>query len=451
MDVDRPTAIALFRLSVLGPLISTPLEHGDRAAYFRTAAARPYELPDGRRIRIAARTIEGWYHAWKKGGIEALRPQPRSDAGRSRAIPDDIADWILRAKHERPRRSIRRVIRMLERAGIIARGALSRSAVHRLLQSHGASKRPPATPDKERRAFRHRAPGDLWMGDVMHSRMAIGPDGRLRKAYLHVFIDSATRLVPHAAFRLGEQASDLEAVFRQALMKYGRPRAIYLDRGPAQISSSLRIICAELDIRLIHCQAYDAPAKGAIERMIRTLREEVEEELPEEPIAVPELNSLLWAWIGAEYHVRKHGGTGQVPMQAWLQGAHEVRPLPRHVDLDALFLHRARRTVRKDGTVRFGSRLLEVRPELVGHIVELRFDPEDPARLPRVFTHGQFFCDTIPLDPIRNSVRPRRPMGGADPPPIAPTGIHPLDQIRNEHARQARPPRPEGEPKKKEV
>jgi putative transposase len=443
LNEDDRNRIALWRLSVLGPLISAHLEHGDRADHFRRAAQLTYELPDGRRVRLSSRTIEAWHYAWRRKGLDGLRPGPRADSGSSRAIRKDLVEWILRAKREKPRRSIRRIMKMLVRARIAGALELTKSSVHRLLLSHGLSIRPSRHGDKERRAFRHRAPGDLWMGDVMHSRPVVAPDGRLRKAYLHLFVDSATRLIPHAAFRLGEQAHDFEAVFKQALMKYGRPRVLYLDRGAAQIADSLKLICGELSIRLLHCEARDPQAKGAVERLVRTCRDEIEDELPEEPIPLTEINSLLWSWIAAEYHTRIHGGTGKSPLDHWLEGAHEIRPLPRNVNLDELFLHRERRKVRKDGAVRFGGHFLEVASSLAGREVELRIDPERPDLLPRVFLDGAFVCDTVLLDPVQNSFRQRRRTNGKPEPGIIPTGLDPLQLTRQEHIQRIRPPRTE--------
>ena len=56
----------------------------------------------------------------------------------------------------------------------------------------------------------------------------IAADTRARKSYLHLFPDSATRFIPGAAFRLSETSADHEAVLKQALLKHGLPRVLYL-------------------------------------------------------------------------------------------------------------------------------------------------------------------------------------------------------------------------------
>lgn len=80
-------------------------------------------------MQLSPRTIEAWYYAYRRGGFQALFPQDRADRGHSRAISAEIAEQILRVKRERPHRSIRRIIRMLERAQIVAPGTLHCSTV----------------------------------------------------------------------------------------------------------------------------------------------------------------------------------------------------------------------------------------------------------------------------------------------------------------------------------
>lgn len=442
MDDDTKRVIALFRFGVLGPLVSARLEHGDRTAYFVEAASRRHVMPpDGRVVRLSARTIEAWYYLHKHGGFEALIPDARADRGRSRAIRAEVAEVIVRAKREKPRRSVRRIIRMLERAKLVKRGELARATVHRLLAAAGISARPVRGPAAERRSFLAEHAGDLWVGDAMHPRApVIGPDGKLHKVILFSQIDNATRFIlnSYLAIADGEDAATQERGLKQAILKYGLPRAYYVDGGPAYIAHSLRDICAELDIHLLHAGAGDAEAKGVIERWHRTWREEVEDELGDKPLLLADLLAKHWAWLGSEYHARKHDTTGRIPRDHLLAEAHEIRAVPRDKPLDEIFLHRDTRTVRKDGTVRWRGRYLEVRAELRGTI-ELRFDPEDEGALPRVFVGGKFFCDTVPLDRLANMHRQRRRIAGDPDPRVAPTGLDPLGLIEDEHYRRTRP------------
>jgi len=390
---------------------------------------------------VSARTVEDWFYAYQRGGFAALHPRRRTDADKPRAISAELGQLILRLKQEKPRRSVRRIIRVLERAKKVERGVLTKSTVHRLLKVHGASRRPRRGPGAERRSFIHEFAGELWVGDALHlHRAVIAPDGRERKALLLSQIDSATRYLPHSYFALavGENSVHQEYGLKQALLAHGRPRAYYVDRGPAYTAHSLRAICAELDIRLLHTQTKDPEAKGVIERWHRTWREEVEDELPAGPLHLADLVAAHDAWLSVEYHARVHDTTGRAPREHWLEQVEHLRPLPAGVSLDEVFLHRAQRKVRKDGTVRFGGRLLEIRAELTGS-VELRFDPVRLDVLPRVFVNNRFASDTVPLDRLANAHRVRRRDVGVPAGVLPPSGLDPLALIQAEHQQYSRP------------
>lgn len=417
---------------MLGPLISMRLEHGDRRTLFAQAAERAYEHPSGRRVKLSARTIEGWYYRYRAGGLEALEPRRRADAAHSRVLDPEIVELLIRAKREKPRRSIRRLIRILERAGRVERGSVSRSTVHRVLVRAGLNARPGRAEGRERRSFIVEHAGDLWMGDVMHGPKVLA-DGRLRKSYLISHLDVATRYLVHSAFYLSETAVDHERGFRRALQIHGCPRTYYVDRGAAYVADSLKAICAELGIHLAHALPRDAEAKGAIERWHRTWREEVGDELPDDVLKLHELNAIHWAWLGQEYHARTHSTTGKMPAEHMLAESEWVRSVPRNPDLDAVFMHRARRLVRKDGTVSFSGRRFEVLPELCGQRVELRYDPQQEQPQPTVWVEGEFVCDTTPLDLVRNATRRRRKLRPPPEPDAEPSGLDPLGDLENDH------------------
>lgn len=445
MDETKRRAIALFRVSVLGPLVGARLEHGDVVAYCREAAERAWEWPNGDVVRLSARTIEDWYQQYKSGGFAALFPKPRSDGKTSRSIPEELGALVLRLKQEKPRRSIKRIIRILERAKKVDRGRLTKSSVHRWLAVHRASGRPARGPGAERRSFLPEFAGELLVGDALRvHHPVVDAQGRPCKACLFSQIDGATRYVPHSHFvygpRQGEEAVGHEYGLKQTLLSHGRWRAYYVDRGPAYIADSLKAICAELQIRLLHTQSKDAEAKGVIERWNRTWREEVEDELPEGPVRIDELIAKHDAWLASEYHARVHGTTARVPREHWLEQVEHLRPLQPGKSLDDVFLHRVTRNVRKDGTVSFQGQLLEVRAELArAKGIELRFDPTRPEVLPRVFIDDKFFCDTVVLDRHANHRRRRRQLVGALPPPSTPTGLDALALIQSEHELHTRP------------
>jgi hypothetical protein len=162
-------AVALFRYSLLGALVGRGrLERGELKATIGALAARDYDIPGSRNSRLSEKTIEAWYYAWRRGGIDARSPRPRADRGQSK-LPPEVQAAVLAAKRENPRRCINQIRRLLEQRGTVAKDALPRCSVHRLLEGHGLSRIPgSASEPEEYRAYEAEHAGDIWYRDVMH-------------------------------------------------------------------------------------------------------------------------------------------------------------------------------------------------------------------------------------------------------------------------------------------
>jgi transposase InsO family protein len=402
---------ALFRLSVLGPLISPEqLQRGELQTIIRQLAQREYAIPDSDRRMLGEKTIQSWYYLWRKGGIDALVPKVRVDRGSSK-ISAAVQEAILAAKRENPRRSINQIERLLVAAGVAPQQSLSRSSVHRLLQQSGMSQlRGSASLPEEKRSFTAEFAGSIWYGDVMHGpRVAI--KGQLRKTYLVSLIDDASRLVAHSAFCLGETALDIEGVLKQALLRRGCPIKIIVDNGAAYRAATLQGVCARLSIHLIFCRPYAPEGKGKLERWHRTFRDQFLSELDERRIAdLADLNARLWAWIEQVYHQTPHTGlNGLTPLERYQRDLPRIRSLgAKAVQLDALFLHRIARFVRKDATVSYLGRRFEVPYELSGKTVRLVVDPHAERVVGVEDGAGVSLGQATPLDMLANIHRTRR-------------------------------------------
>ncbi len=417
--------VALFRLAVLGPLVSRDrLEHGELKRLIRELAGRDYDIPGTERGRIGEKTLEAWYYAWRRNGIEALIPKLRSDRGQSK-LSAAIQAAILDAKRDNPRRSIDQLILLLEHSGLAAYGELRRSSVHRLLQGHGLS-RPlgAASEAEEHRSYEARYAGDIWYGDVMHGPR-VPVTGRIRKVYLVSLMDDASRLLTHSAFCTGEKALDIEGVFKQAVLKRGLPVKLVVDNGPAYRAKTLQGICARLGIHLIYCRPYAPEGKGKLERWHRTLRDQFLSELdPTRIHDLADLNTRLWAWLEKIYHRRTHSSLqGQTPLQRYQQDLPRIRSLGNRAErLDELFYHRIGRKVRKDGTVSYQGQRFEVPYELAGQSVQLVVDPHAEQVISVENNQGETLGQATPLDVLANSHRRRRQP--AAPVDSACTAIH---------------------------
>ena len=410
--------VALFRYSVLGALVSRGrLERGELKATIRELAAREYDIPGSRNSRISEKTIEAWYYKWRRGGIDALAPRPRADRGQSK-LPAEIQAAIVAAKRENPRRSINQIRRLLEQRGTVAKGALPRSSVHRLLKSHGLSRCPDsASEPPEHRAYVAEHAGDIWYGDVMHGpKVPMGT--RLRKAYLVSLMDDASRLIAHSAFCPGERALDIEGVLKQAVLKRGCPTRLVIDNGAAYRAKTLQGICARLGIHLVYCRPYRPEGKAKLERWHRRFRDQFLSELDLGRIQdLADLNARLWAWVETVYHRTAHAGLqGRTPLARYQQDLPRIRTLgQRAARLDELFYHRLERRVRKDGTVSFQGDRFEVPYELSTQRVVLVVDPHTGLVHGVEDAQGQSLGAATPLDAVANLKRKRRQPKPAEP------------------------------------
>ena len=132
---------ALFRLSILGPLVSRKsLERGELCRIIRELAQREYVIPGSRKNYVSEKTISTWYYAWRRDGIKGLESKPRVDRGRCK-LARKVQEAILNAKRENPQRSISKILELIETNERVARGILTKSTIHRLLQAHNLSRK----------------------------------------------------------------------------------------------------------------------------------------------------------------------------------------------------------------------------------------------------------------------------------------------------------------------
>jgi transposase InsO family protein len=427
-DEQYRHALALFRYGLIAEFIQLPAGSRGLYARLREKARAEYTIPGSKRTRVAPETLRHWLKDYRRGGFDALLPKGRADRGRSRTVPQALADALMSLKDEQPALSIPQLIRAVRESGAAPPGVpLPPSTVHRLLSHAGLMHKPPAEPSpQDRRRFAFAQAGELWMSDVMHGPSVAIPGRGRRKTYLIAFLDDATRVVPYCAFACSENTQAFLPVFKQALLRRGLPQRLYVDNGANYRSQHLALVCARLGVALIHARPYQPQGKGKMERWFRTLRAQLISRLAAADTAsLDALNRRLWAWVEGEYHQSPHRGLDDhTPLDRWAMSADQVRLPGPGLDLDALFLFEAKRRVQRDRTVSLNGMLFEADAVLVGQIVTLRYDPALPAsRGLEIWHEGRFVERARPLDAYANCfVRRNRPTQNldADAPPAAP-------------------------------
>src|SRR5215469_12056363 len=200
------------------------------------------------------------------------------------------------------------------------------------------------------------------------------------------------------------------------------PSRLYIDNAKVYRSPQLARIAATLGTLVIHSRPYQPEGRGKVERYFRTVREQFLANLdPKRLLSLEELNERLWTWIDQAYHGSEHSAIGTTPLLRWQRDIEQIRQLPPATDLHRLFFHRHDRLVRRDSTFWLHKRLYQVPPDLVGHTVEVRFDPVDAAQV-EIWFQGQLQITALPVDPVVNGLLPPAERTEAAKP--APTGIN---------------------------
>lgn len=414
---SRAEAIALARFALVSQVQerlrqSVPL----RLALETVAASSTRPTGPDLSAPVAVRTLEDWWYAYQHGGFAALHPKARSDRGRPRTLTPDQERFILTQVKVHPAIAVKVLYRLWKQQDPTLPAL---SAIYRALQRHDLGQRSRRSlvgqslggPTK---AFEAPLVNELWMVDFSPGPFLQVPGQKQALAtHLCAILDDHSRVIAHAAYYRRADTRAFHQSFQEAIRRRGLPRKLYTDQGGPFINDHTRVICANLNIRLLHAQPYHAWSKGKIERFFHTLQQDFEAtlRLPGQAAAtLEELNARLADWVQSVDHPRHHAGIGMSPQERFARGSTHLRGLDPHQNLDELFYAQELRVVRKDGTVRLANQLYEVDLALRGLEVRLRYDPWTFARV-HVDYRGQSFGLARKVDRHLNSQGPR---GGGD-------------------------------------
>ena len=110
---ERRTAIALFRYTLILPLLRDEFEPGGKGRLRALIAAGYYEIPHSTRSSVSVPTLARWERQYKQDGFEGLKPKPRDDRGQPRSISPETIDRAEALKRQQPHRSSRSIVNAL--------------------------------------------------------------------------------------------------------------------------------------------------------------------------------------------------------------------------------------------------------------------------------------------------------------------------------------------------
>ena len=429
MEQAQIELVALHRWGVIAEAVNDRLTPLERGAVVRAIAGRRHAHPDGAERSYSRATIDRWLRAWRTGGLDALRPEARSDTGVVRAHPELFAEAAA-LRLELPSRSAAQIASILfHRHGIrvserTVRGQLRRAGLHRQALE--------AEPKVFGR-YEAEAPNDRWITDVLVDPWV--PFPRIPasiRARLFIIVDDHSRLIVGGRFYTHENTRSGQDLLRRAIVHRGLPAVLYADNGSPFNNGWLTRTCAVLGVRLVHSKPYSPEGRGKQERANRYIRDAFLSEACHHGISdLDELNDRFTAWVEQVANRRRHAETDQRPIDRFEAGGPR-----RQVEADRLaeaFRWSVTRKVTRTASVPLEGNAYSVDPSLVGRRVELRYDPEDLTRLD-VYLDGRPAGVAHPFT-IRRHVHSAVPQAARPTP--EPTGVDYLGLVAAAHDEEA--------------
>lgn len=400
MDEKRRQDIALFKYSLIAPLVTKTYTQKSAKDYLEEITARVHDTPRGPR-EYAPATLKGWLRKYHKHGIDGLYPKVRSDKGKLRKLPDEAKDFIITAKKSNHKRTAKSIYQELIAKGYLNLKDISLSTIQRFISRANISRKKLEPLDMK--AFEFEFPNECWQSDV-----SLGPyltlNGKKRKTYIIAFLDDSSRLIVHAEAFFRENFLSLLSAFKKAVAKRGIPKKLFVDNGKIYKSKQMQLICASLGTVLAFAEPFRPEAKGKIERWFSTLHDQWMNIIDWNNFnSLTELNNSLYAFVENNYNQTKHSSIGTKPIDKFLNYIDNIKMISSKKELDYMFLYRVNRNVRNDATISLNKIFFETPIKYIGDRINIRYDPTSLDKA-FIFSDDGNILETIyPADKIANS------------------------------------------------
>lgn len=347
---------------------------------------------------ISIRTLYRYEKFFSEQNFEGLKPTGRT-AHLSTLLPDNfpaLLEQAIQLRREVPERSVSQIIYIMEAEGLVAPGVLKRSTLERHLyragygQRHMQMYKDARNSSSKRFCKPHRMM--LIQGDIKYGpKLPIGKNGAKVQTYLSSAIDDHSRYLLSSRFYDNQEETIIEDTFHRAISRYGVFDACYFDNGTQYIAKQIKFSLAKLGIRVMHAKPRSGKSKGKIEKFHQVVDTFMRESKLKDVKSLEELNRLWEIYLEEYYHRRKHQGIAEYyeslgaavpeegisPLQEWNRDSRPLSFLDVAVVAEA-FLHHEQRKVDKGACISFQGKRYETKPALIGHTVEISYDPMAP-------------------------------------------------------------------------
>ncbi len=397
MDNEKQTkqwqeAEALRRFQLIAPLLQDNLDDAKKLQLREKIASEH---------AISTRTLYRYEKAYREGQFSGLVPYSR-EKRRSQGLPEDfdrVLEEAIQLRREVPKRSVSQIITILEMEGKVPPGVLKRPTLQRYLYlaGYGRKQMQMYADARESSSKRFCKPNRMMLvqGDIKYGpKLPIGKNGAKATTYLSSVMDDHSRFILHSRFYASQDETVVEDTFRRAILKYGKFDVCYVDNGTQYVARQLRLSLSRLGIRVTHARPNSGKSKGKIEKFHQTVSAFNREAKLKNLRTLEELNRYWEIFLEEYYHSRPHEGIREyyeslgatLPKEGISPRAEfnrDSRPLT-YIDVSVVaeaFLHHEERKVDKGACISFRGMRYETKPELIGHVVGISYDPAAPETI----------------------------------------------------------------------
>lgn len=373
MDEKERNQIALFRYGVIAPLVTagetTPAERGN---FFREASDKTYENTDGAYVKISADTIYRWYRNYRNNGFDGLKPNARSDLGKTRKLDDDIISQINYLHKEYPRLPATMIYEKLLASGTITRDSVSLSTITRYMRR---IKEKEDHPGKEMLRYELAHINEVWYGDSSAGPYLRNGKSRIR-TWVIALIDDASRMIVGIDIFTNDNYLNLLSVIRSAVIRYGKPLCMKFDNGASYRSHQMELLGARMGTAISYAPPRTPQGKAKVERWFRTMKDHWMAGLNMNDFqTLDQLRESLFAYV-QKYNQSPHESLQmKTPQDRFFEESSRIFRMDEE-RIEKTFLLEIERTVSADNVIVIDNEEYEVDYRYASRRLLLRYAPD---------------------------------------------------------------------------
>ena len=301
--IDEDTALARY---LVVSQVRAAIEAGlGKTAAMKIVAERAHLSRNRRARRYGERSLWRWVADWEADGIQGLARSCLSSRGSS--LPPVFLALVEEQKEMWPEISIPEIIRIARASGIIDEDEpVDRTTVWRYCQHQNLPTLRRRSSKRERqRPWRYPNRMQCVLADGKHFRA-----GSTRaKRVTVIFLDNASRFILAAVVGTAESAALALRGLRKVILRWGLMSCLYVDLGFD--NKDMARAAAALHFAFILGTKSYPEGRGALERLNRTVNEQLLCGWPNNPAIDPELLTLerrVEHWAFEQYNHTPHEG-----------------------------------------------------------------------------------------------------------------------------------------------